>query len=85
MAAIAAAGMVQPALIALGLDGANGRALAAAAVGLGAMTASHINDPFFWLTADAARLSPARGLLLISLGTVVQGLVGLAALGMLLR
>jgi GntP family gluconate:H+ symporter len=80
VAAITAAGMVQPALVALGLDGATGRALAAAAVGLGAMTASHVNDPFFWLAANAARLPPGRGLLLISLGTIVQGLTGLAVL-----
>jgi gluconate:H+ symporter, GntP family len=87
VAAITAAGMMQPALIALDLDRTNGRAIAAAAVGLGAMTASHVNDPFFWLATDAAGLSPGRGLVLISLGTIVQGLVGLAtlaALGMLL-
>jgi len=87
VAAITAAGMMQPALLTLGLDGSNGRALAAAAIGLGAMTTSHVNDPLFWLASDAAGLHPGRGLALISLGTTVQGLVGLAtlaALGMLL-
>ncbi|HUN51200.1 MAG TPA: hypothetical protein VMU42_08780, partial [Candidatus Sulfotelmatobacter sp.] len=82
-AAITAAGMVQPALAALGLDDGGGRALAAAAVGLGAMTGIHVNDPYFWLAADAARLAPGRGLLLISLGSVVAGLAGLAALALL--
>ena len=65
------------------LDGGSGRTLAAAAVGLGDMTGAHVKDPFFWLAADAARLKPGRGLLLVTLGTVVQGLAGLAVLALL--
>ena len=80
VAAITAAGMVQPLLLALGLDAPTGRALAAAAIGLGAMTASHVNDPFFWLTAHVARIGPGRGLVLFALGTLVQGIAGLAVL-----
>ena len=80
VAAIAAAGMVQPLLLPLGLADANGRALAALAVGAGAMTVCHINDEYFWLVAANAKLSPLRGLTAISLGTLLQGLVAVAAL-----
>jgi GntP family gluconate:H+ symporter len=80
VAAITAAGMVQPILAPLGLGDANGRALAALAVGLGAMTVSHVNDEYFWLVAHHARLSPLRGLATVTLGTLLQGLAGAAAL-----
>ena len=60
VAAITAAGMVQPLLVSLGLDGANGKALAALAIGAGAMTVSHVNDEYFWLVADRAGLTPLR-------------------------
>jgi len=80
VAAITAAGMVQPILIPLGLGEANGKALAALAVGAGAMAISHINDDYFWLVADRAGLTPLRGLAAFSLGTLLQGLIAAAAL-----
>jgi GntP family gluconate:H+ symporter len=80
VAAITAAGMIQPLLPALGLDGETGRALAVLAVGTGSITASHVNDGFFWLVADAASLRPARALVLVSGLTLLQGVVGIAAL-----
>jgi gluconate:H+ symporter, GntP family len=80
VAAITAAGMVQPILIPLGLGGADGKALAALAVGAGAMAISHINDDYFWLVADRAGLTPLRGLAAFSLGTLLQGLIAAAAL-----
>jgi GntP family gluconate:H+ symporter len=80
VAAITAAGMVQPLLLPLGLDGTNGKALAALAIGAGAMTISHVNDEYFWLVADRAGLPPLRGLATISLGTLLQGLIAAAAL-----
>jgi GntP family gluconate:H+ symporter len=83
VAAITAAGMVQPLLAALGLDGENGRALAVLAVGAGAMTAAHVNDMFFWLVADAAALRPACALRWLTVGTLLQGLLALAALAVL--
>src|SRR5262249_59110191 len=50
VAAITAAGIAQPLLIPLGLDPANARALAALAVGAGAMSVSpHHADPFLLL------------------------------------
>ena len=80
VAAITTAGMVQPLLQSLGVDGANGRALAALAIGAGAMTVCHVNDEYFWLVADRAGLTPPRGLATIAGGTALQGLVAAALL-----
>jgi GntP family gluconate:H+ symporter len=80
VAAITTAGMVQPLLMPLGLGGANGKALAALAVGAGAMTVCHIHDEYFWLVADRAGLTPLRGLTALSLGTLLQGFIAGAVL-----
>jgi GntP family gluconate:H+ symporter len=80
VAAITAAGIVQPILLPLGLGDGNGKALATLAIGIGAVTISHVNDEFFWLVADGAGLPPLRGLAAFSLGTLLQGFAGVAAL-----
>jgi GntP family gluconate:H+ symporter len=80
VAAITAAGMMQPMLLPLGLDGANAKALAALAVGAGAMTVSHVNDEYFWLVTNYAALPPLRGLTAFSIGTFLQGLIAAAVL-----
>lgn len=80
VAAITAAGMVQPLLLPLGLGTENGAALAALAVGAGAMTTSHANDEYFWLVSVTAGFSPLRGLGTVTLGTLLQGLVAVAVL-----
>jgi GntP family gluconate:H+ symporter len=80
VAAIAAAGMVQPILMPLGLGGENGKALATLAVGAGAMTVAHINDEFFWLVSMSTGLRPLRGLAAFTVGTLLQGLVAVAVL-----
>ena len=80
VAAITAAGMVQPILMPLALGDTDGKALAALAVGAGAMTISHFNDEYFWLVADRAGVSPLRGLTAFSFGTLLQGLIAAAAL-----
>ncbi len=79
-AAITAAGMMQTLLPAAGLDGDTGRTLAVLAIGAGAVTGTHVNDPFFWLVADGARLRPAGALAWVTGGTIVQGFVVVAAL-----
>ena len=79
-AVLTAAGMVEPMLPALGLDSASGRALAAAAVGAGSMAICHVNDPFFWIAASMARLSPGRALYVISLGSAVMAIGALVVL-----
>ena len=83
VAAITAAGMIQPLLASLGLDAENGRALATLAIGAGAMTVSHVNDEYFWLVSWTAGLSPARALIALSLGTLAQGLIALVLLSIL--
>jgi len=80
VAAITAAGIAQPLLIPFGLDAANARALAALAVGAGAMTASHINDDYFWLVSVGSGIRPLRALAVLTAGTLVQGVVALAVL-----
>jgi gluconate:H+ symporter, GntP family len=80
VAAITTAGMVQMTLLPLGLGDPNGKALAALAVGAGAMTASHVNDDYFWLVTASTEVSPLRGLASLSLGTLLQGLIAIAAL-----
>jgi len=80
VAAITAAGMVQPFLLPLGIGDESGKALATLAVGAGAMTVSHVNDEYFWLVTWSGGLSPLRGLALVSAGTLLQGLIAAAAL-----
>ena len=80
VAAITTAGMVQPILASLGLGDESGKALAALAVGTGAMTVSHVNDEFFWLVANSAGFKPLRGLARFSVGTLLQGAIAVAAL-----
>jgi GntP family gluconate:H+ symporter len=83
VAAIAAAGIVQPLLIPLGLGDANAKALATLAIGAGAMTVSHINDDFFWLVSVSTGIRPLRALGTLTVGTLVQGVVAVAVLVML--
>jgi gluconate:H+ symporter, GntP family len=83
VAAITAAGMVGPIVQPLGLGDSTGKALAALAVGAGAMTVSHINDEYFWLVTDRAGLTPLRGFAKFSVGTLLQGLIAAAVLSIL--
>jgi GntP family gluconate:H+ symporter len=80
VAAITAAGIMQPLLIPLGLDAANARALATLAIGAGAMTASHINDDFFWLVSLGNGMRPLRALGVLTAGTLLQGVVAVVVL-----
>ncbi len=79
VAAITAAGMVQPLMGTLNLGG-DAKALAALAVGAGAMTVSHVNDEYFWLVTHTIGLAPRRGLTVFSFGTLLQGLLAAAVL-----
>jgi gluconate:H+ symporter, GntP family len=87
-AVLTASGMVEPMLPSLGLDSGTGRALAAAAVAAGSIAICHVNDPFFWIAAHMAGLSPARALRVISLGSLTLSVAALgivAALGLLFQ
>ena len=65
------------------IDDRAGRTLAAAAVGAGSIAICHVNDPFFWIAAAMARLSPGRALYVISLGSVVMAVGALIVLAAL--
>ncbi len=80
VAAITAAGIMQPLLIPLGLGGDNAKALAVLAVGAGAMTVSHINDEFFWLVSVSSGVRPLRAVGTLSAGTLLQGVAVIASL-----
>jgi len=80
VAAITAAGMLQPLSGGFGFGAQNATALAALAIGAGAMTISHVNDEYFWLVANGAGLSPPRALARFSAATLLQGFVAAAAL-----
>lgn len=86
-AVLTASGIVEPMLPALGLDSPTGRALAAAAAGAGSIAICHVNDPFFWIAAHMADLSPLRALRVLSIGSLavaVAALLVLAALRLVL-
>jgi GntP family gluconate:H+ symporter len=80
VAAITTAGMVHPILAPLGIGDESAKALATLAIGVGAMTVSHVNDEYFWLVTGSGGLSPLRGLALVTVGTLLQGLIAVAAL-----
>jgi gluconate:H+ symporter, GntP family len=83
VAAITAAGIVHPILPQLGLIDANAKALAALAalaVGAGAMTASHVNDEYFWVVTQSAGPRPLHGFATVGLGTLLQEFIAAAAL-----
>jgi len=73
VAAITTAGMMQPLLSPLGLNSDGRIALAALAVGAGAMMISHVNDDFFWLVSYVTEVSPPRTLGTFSVATLLQG------------
>ena len=79
-AVLTASGMIEPMLPALGLDSANGRAIAAAASGAGSIAICHFNDPFFWIAAHMGGLSPTKALRTISLGSAIVALTALLLL-----
>ena len=80
VAAITAAGMVQPILLPLGLAGTNGKALAALAIGAGAMTDCACQRRLF-LAGDGPRRANALARTdALSVGTLLQGLVAAVAL-----
>jgi GntP family gluconate:H+ symporter len=80
VAAISAAGLLQPALTGLGLGDPVGAACAALAVGAGAVAGTHLNDGFFWLVIDGARITPSRGMVWLFGGTILQGAAAVAML-----
>ncbi len=77
---ITTAGLMAPLLAALGLDSPTAVALTVVAIGAGAMVVSHANDSFFWVVTQFSNMPPEIGYRLHTVGTLVQGLVAIAAL-----
>ncbi len=77
VAIITTASIISPALGALGLASGVGPALAVLAIGAGAMTVSHANDSYFWVVAQFSDMSVPQAYKLQTLGTLVEGVVGI--------
>jgi GntP family gluconate:H+ symporter len=83
VAIITTAALVSPLLEPLGLFGEYAKALVVLAIGAGAMTVSHLNDSYFWVVAQFSDMDTATALRCHTLATLVQGLVGIATIGLL--
>jgi len=83
VAMLTAAGLTAPLLAVLGLDSPNGTALATVAIGAGAMVVSHANDSYFWVVTQFSGMSVRAGYRLLTLGTLVEGLVCAVAVWLL--
>jgi len=75
VAMITAASLVEPLLGPLGLESEMGRAIACAAIGSGAMIASHANDSFFWVVTQLSRMDVRTGYRLQTAGSAAIGAV----------
>ncbi len=77
VALVTASTIIYPLLAVLGLDSTTGAVLATMAVGCGAMAVSHANDSYFWVVAQFSGLKVDIAYKCQTLGTLVQGLVGI--------
>nr|WP_299343105.1 GntP family permease [Allomuricauda sp.] len=77
VAIITTSAIIAPLLDTFGLFSVTDKALAVLAVGAGAMTISHINDSYFWVVSQFSNLNVKNALRGQTLGTLVQGMVGL--------
>ena len=83
VALITTSAIVYPLLESLGLASPTGAVLATMAVGCGAMVVSHANDSYFWVVAQFSDLKVATAYKCQTLGTLVQGLTGIATVYLL--
>ena len=79
MALVTTAGMVQAILPTLGLNSPILRCLTVLAIGAGAMTVTHANDSYFWVIARLGGLSTEQAARTVTLASLLEGLVALAA------
>ena len=78
VALITTSAIVYPLLDSLGLASPMGAVLATMAVGCGAMVVSHANDSYFWVVSQFSGLKVDLAYKCQTLGTLVQGVVGIA-------
>lgn len=74
---ITTSAIVYPLLESLGLASPMGAVLATMAVGCGSMVVSHANDSYFWVMSQFSGLKVDLAYKCQTLGTLVQGLVGI--------
>lgn len=77
VAIITTSAIIAPLLETFGLVSITDKALAVLAVGAGAMTVSHINDSYFWVVSQFSNMKVKTALRGHTLGTLVQGAVGI--------
>jgi GntP family gluconate:H+ symporter len=80
VALITTSAIVYPLLGTLGLASPMGAVLATMAVGCGAMIVSHANDSYFWVVAQFSNMKVDVAYKCQTLGTLVQGLTGIAVI-----
>lgn len=74
---ITTSAIIYPMLDTLGLASPTGAVLATMAVGCGAMVVSHANDSYFWVVSQFSDLKVNLAYKCQTLGTLVQGVVGI--------
>ncbi len=77
VAIITTSAIIAPLLETFGLISITDKALAVLAIGAGAMTVSHINDSYFWVVSQFSHMKVKTALKGHTLGTLVQGVVGI--------
>ncbi|UBZ14129.1 GntP family permease [Flagellimonas marinaquae] len=77
VAIITTSAIIAPLLETFGLVSITDKALAVLAIGAGAMTVSHINDSYFWVVSQFSHMKVKTALRGHTLGTLVQGVVGI--------
>ena len=80
VALITTSAIVYPLLGTLGLASPMGAVLATMSVGCGAMIVSHANDSYFWVVAQFSNMKVDVAYKCQTLGTLVQGLTGMAVI-----
>jgi gluconate:H+ symporter, GntP family len=75
VAIITAAGIIEPLLLALGMDTEGSRLLVLMAMGAGSMTISHANDAYFWVISKFGELDTNTTLSAYSTATIIMGIV----------
>lgn len=83
VAIITTAALVSPLLEPMGLATPLAKALVVLAIGAGSMTVSHVNDSYFWVVSQFSDMDTATALRCHSLATLVQGIAGMAVIGIL--
>jgi len=78
VAMVAGSALIAPLLPQLGLDSDSGRVLCVMAIGAGAMTASHVNDSYFWVVSQFSHMDVGTAVRSHTIATLIMGLVAIS-------